>query len=1611
MPRPLPSLGICVLTCRRLLGAALLFATFAPAFSLAFQAAPAARDAAAPSVPRGTDAHEKPAAAARARPAPAAQAEPAAQGAPAAPVGLRARMVQAQIAPRLIVGGRVVIGAAGSGADDADAVVFPTDRESLRSLELAKGLIADERFTEAARILDDLLRADGDYFFQPDRGARVYRSLKAEARRLIGALSDEGRASYELLFAAAAAQDLAAALSAGDQDRLAAVSRRYFHTAAGRDATWLLARQHLDHGRPLAAALCFELLGESAAARTAFGPALPVLTATSWLRAGVADRAAKSLIDWGPENASMQLPDKLLNFSSTPDALQWLQAAGGHSGAAKRAMDDWPMLRGDSSRNGDSSGDSPLLNPRWRSTMPLPLVSEASPSDVSKQLRESPAIPNLPSEHPLAVAGSIVARTPTSIVGIDFRTGKRVWEYETWESEESDAPSRSQVFNQMTGQMMTVQPQKYLARSTLSSDGQRVFLIEERGGSFSFGMQAMNPFMRGGPATGPGTYNKLSARELATQGKLLWEVGGATGEDEPKLAGVSFLGPPLPLGGQIHVLGENRGEVCLYVLDSATGRLDWQQPLAIAETPIGQDPARRLTGASPSFAGGVLICPTGSGAVVAVELANRSLLWGYQYGRNPFNPAMAARRGMPLANPFTKDRWADGSALIDGNRILVTPQDSDQLHCLNLLDGALLWSVDRGDNLYLACVRGETAVLVGRAQARGIRLADGKPAWPDVDLAGATAAVPTGRGFRSGDFYHVPLSSAEVLKLNIERGRIESRARSRQGVVPGNLICYRGNVISQTLDSIDCFYQLDERERWAAGVLSERPDDPAALSALGEILLDQGKLAEGLAHLQRAYDKVPDERLRGLLVKGTMEGLRTDFPGFRAAAERLEDLLTDPAEQSEFARLMAVGLAKAGETLPAFGALVKMCQPEALANELEEVIPGKLSVRRDRWVQARLAELRATAPPELNARMDELIAARRAELGAPDSVTALQQFLLYFGGQPGATATRQALAARLAADRRWLEAEWTLLGLERCLNPPPPGLIWAKLAEMLVSADRHEDAAKCYRRLLEGYANEICVEGRTGKEIVDQLPADSPVRSHLETKDSFPLGEVEKKVIAKNLGYFSQPYELAGSREPFFADLSLEIDYNRQELVARDPWGAERFRVAVMDGSKNNRYFNPAWSSARAAGHVLLVQNGLQVLAVDTLSPLKDGKAAVLWRHDLSDSAEANVGIQTRWVRLPNGRNRMMITDPQGQPLGSIWPIDREVVCVQRGSRLLALDMLSGQVLWRREDMPTGAEVFGDHRVIVVVPSEGDYLLLRTLDGQEQGRVAASAGERIATSGDRELLWQTVDGKQQLRLVEPAASKTIWTRDFESGAKYALAGDDEIAVLQPTGRLSVLNEFDGSTRIDAQLDPEPTLNGLQVLRDHDRYLMMTSRPVVARNNLRLNPVQNNGLFAAPLVNGRVYSLERKGGARQWDAAVGATALVLNQPARSPVLVFAANAFQAQQQPSKPNQQFTSIVALDRRTGKVLCDEKPTGNTGQCLVSMNPEKQTVEIRTQTTSIELRFGRTAAVNPPKETPDKPNEKATEKEEEKPPANAAGQSAVPDPAPSSPDKATAK
>ena len=1473
----------------------------------------------------------------------------------------------------------------GRGGDDdslvMEGVFLPPDRSAKRRLEMAEDMIRQRRFGEGVRLLGALLEDSEDFFFKPEPTVPVFRSLKAEAGRLIATLPSDGRESYELQYGARAAQLLRQAVERGSAAELADVARQFFYTEAGQDATFLLGRHHLDHDRPVAAALCFQRLVETRAARDRLEPVLSLSLATSWLRAGNPDQEKSALLRLKRQNpgARVDVAGKSVRlFEDDADAVVWMRDTFGPLQSPGRgAAEQWALFRGDASRNARSEGSRPLLNVRWRQRTCDDRQVEKFVNKV-RQDYLSQEIVAIPSFHPLAIDDVVIMRTAFALQAIDLETGKLVWRYaetdgslnQFLEVGSSPQPGRSvQVLSGLDQRMW-----EDSVYGTLSSDGDNVYYVEDLGlGVTGSPLTTVLPNGRRVMVNSRST-NRLAARELRTQGKLKWEVGGIDGGDEPELAEAFFLGPPLPLLGELFALAEFKGqEIRLVVLDPGTGKLTWSQQIAVVDPPVTQDSYRRNAGATPSFANGVLVCPTSAGAVVAIDLTTRSLLWGYQYPR--FQQEQRGRNvqrfgGYPGSERHENEHWIDGSITIADRRVLVTPIESDQIYCLDLTTGEEIWKRDRENGIYVACVHEGSAILVGRDEITALSLADGQPAWPKLALP--DGSMPSGRGFYSGEHYYLPLSTAEVAKVELGTGQILERARSRNGSVPGNLICYEDTVVSQSVEHVDAYYQLDALTRNIRERLADHPDDPEALTSLAAGKLDAGSLDEATELLRRAYKLESKDTSRERLVQVLLEGLRVDFEAHRDSVEEIESLIERREHRLVFLRVLAAGLQASGEILPAFEAYLALIDEDApLA--LDE-IDDSLSVQRGRWISAQLDILRETATTEQRDQIDSSIVARmRAALDA-DSTDALRKFIDVFGTNPNTVAARVALVARLGSDDL-LECESHVRQIDASAWPAEAVAVRKHLVALLEQADRHDLAAVYYQQLGDQLADVAGPDGTTGKQIVDALAGESPVRSALDDDAQWPSGKVSvrQSTVAPRPRTHNAPrsadLDIVGPADPFFSDLTVSLDLQTQVLVGSDGYGRRRFRIPIYERrsqpvsmNRFNVYNAPPLSYVSVNGGLLVLSMSNRVIAIDTMRGGPQEPSRIQWVEELGDRVggyQTGQGIYSRPVAVPWGGTRHVPEDTYGRRYGNIGPVTDKGVFFQRLRDLHCVDPLTGRTVWVRKNVGLGNQLFGDDELLFVAPAgDEETLVLRAATGEQLGtRKIVPFEQRMLTIGRRVLCWQPKGGQQRISLQDPWDDRTLWSFEFANGSKAAMVDQQAVAVLQPDGQFTLIELADGKPLIRERLEPEKSLIGIHLLRSDGQYLLITNSAARLETSSDVHPAASTAGY--PRVNGRVYAFDASTGERAWAAPtpVPQYDLVTNQPSRLPLLVFVR---QVQRRRSSGRREAnTSVLCIDKRSGKVVFqnDALPTTMLAGLELSGDPTSDTVTLALPPKVIEL------------------------------------------------------
>ena len=1460
------------------------------------------------------------------------------------------------------------------------------DRSILKRLSSAQELLKQERYGEAVRYLDEILEAPEDYFVRPDGKSAIFQGLKSEAQRLIGEMPAKGRESYELLYGPKARRLLAEAVATGSTAGLAEVSRQFFHTRAGYQATLMLGLAELDYGRPLAGALILRRLRQTEVDSEQFEPLLSLAMATCWLRAGISSEARQVLLDLQRRGrwTSVTIAGRDVPlFAAGVEPVAWLREALGPAYSADGGqLNSWMMFRGSPDRNASVNASSPLLNMRWRVPMADDPAVEEYLRHQAQQYRDQNAA-RIPVLYPLAIRNVVLMRDLRTLWAVDFSTGKRLWQipvddrFELLSGANAAANGIPQIVQQqMAGQNSVAEERMWddAPYGALSSDGDYVFSIEDLGAGVNLGV-GMQVFFPNGrrQADGmePKSYNRLVAYDIRS-GKLKWNLGGAAEPNGLRLSETFFLGPPLPLAGRLYVLAEVKGEIRLLALDAKTGELAWSQQLAALEQNILTDPMRRLSGVSPSYADGIIVCPTSAGAVVGVELATRWLLWRHSYEAGQ-NTAMerqnwiVARRMAMMNQGAEPDHWNDNSVTIAGGRVIFSPADAREIYCLNLLDGKLIWKQPRQDDLYVACVYKGKVVLSGRRYLRALQLKDGKPLWGEQGVALPEEGMPSGRGFLSGAIYYIPLSTASVAAVDLDAARVVHVAKSREGNVPGNLVCYDGRIISQGVEGVENYYQIDPLRDDVQKRLAARPDDADALALRGEIFLDEGKLDDAIGSFRRAYQLAHDVRARDLLRDSLMDGLTHTFSAHRGNAPELEGLLDNEQQRIGYFRVMAGGLQQSHEW---GAALAQYRQIIALDRDVRglDALEKSHLVRRSRWLQSRLAALGGAADAETVAELNRFVAERWKAAAEADTPEAMAQFLDLFAGQSLADAALSHYRERLIGSGRLLDAELLLWHDQFTADPQRAAGALAAIAALSRGAKHPQDAAETYARLVARYGEVAVAGGKTGRQIVAALPADDPVRKVLAGADQWPAGKVEiSKIPAAGAlphGFQKFPLDFLAGRQPFFANTTVvydQTDFSHPAFAGRDGCGNKAWRIPLNQENhgqaQNMVYYNNGRAmgvgAVSACGHLLVLLASQRLVVVDSLGPAAGDTLRVLWTRDLSEPALNGGGGVRRGI---GGRRIVMnfgvVQNGPNPPEAVLGPVTEQYICYRLGRDCCAVNPIDGEPIWVRRDLPSGGTLLGDEKYVMLLPPDKDEaIVLDARDGTTLGhRKIPPADSRLLVAGRQIVVQKNDAGRITVERFDPWEQRTVWSsQPFSANAKTSVAGDRAMGIMEPDGRFVLLALDDGRRIVDTKLGPQPSLAEITLLALDGQYFLVTSlQPGPGGQQDFAQPLPG-WAQRTPIMQGMVYSFDSEGRSL-WPkpASLKNQQVLVEQPARLPVLTFATQIFH--RKGINGGEWLTSIICIDKRSGRIVYREKHpvTTNLNLFELSGSAEKKSVEI---------------------------------------------------------------
>ncbi|MCE9568133.1 MAG: PQQ-binding-like beta-propeller repeat protein [Planctomycetes bacterium] len=840
-----------------------------------------------------------------------------------------------------------------------------------------------------------------------------------------------------------------------------------------------------------------------------------------------------------------------------------------------------------------------------------------------------------------------------------------------------------------------------------------------------------------------------------------------------------FLSAPLPLDGKLYVLIEQAGVIRLLCLDprnliAVPGRpnvrvptLVWSQKLGRPANNLPQDSIRRYQGATLAAGEGIIICPTNSGAIVAVDAMSRSLLWAHAYKKNdpearPRQPMFDMNGRMIPPVQLKPDRWRASSPIIANGRIILTAYDSDKLECLDLRTGKVLWTVPRtNDDLYVGGVVNDRVIVVGRNQVKGYHLiGEGDDLKPRVAFEPTIlpSATPTGHGVGGRGVYYIPVRQdnagrdsvppAEVWAVNVETGQIVSKTGAHKrndnaelakfGI--GNLVFQDGMVFAQSAWELACYPQLEQKKNEMNKLLAANPKDPIGLLARGELLLDDGKLKEAIADFKEAQkNNLPIEKqplLREKLYTVYTELIRNDFAAGEVYLQEYEALCEVPIDDSvdpidkqnrrdetERRRRLSLyllargreGQGRLGEAFDKYLALANLGEGKTLLDMPDE---PNVRMRPDVWARGRIESMiRKATNAEARKSLEERVDKEWNVVKDGGDLKRLREFVSVFGPyfQSGAEA-QFLLADKLLQTNNEVEAREAQTHLSQLRATADDATVRARateaLARLMVKSRMMEDAVGLYLQLGKEYANVPVRDGKTGADFMRSLITDKRLLPYLEPS-RYPLPTRVKAELRleqqtqNNNGAFE--VEPGGELFPMFKRYRFVIEmYNP---MGNGLWTLRAFdRSTGIEKAKFTNLAPPQIYNPGSFPFSKYVQGNGQVLLVQL--------GTWVYCLDLAEKKE-------RWQK-----NLLGDVGPGGQPNQQVMPPgpDGEVTVkyaegfyltfgraavLQAGYCALltrdgieVVEPLTRRVLWTRRNLPERTHLYGDARHLVVVETD-----------------------------------------------------------------------------------------------------------------------------------------------------------------------------------------------------------------------------------------------------------------------------------------------------------------
>ena len=1401
--------------------------------------------------------------------------------------------------------------------------------------------------TEVLRVAQKILDQDDDSFTDDANSVRL--AVETAIRNA----APEVRRKYDALVSATAQRFLAEALEDQQPEKLRQVCRRYFLTSAGYTAAENLAAHWVDAGEfGLAKRLADQIIADPWH-RQRITPAFRRLAAR-----------LDSILGIGGMNNGVppvtEAADFVRRFDRQRDRLVPLQSG-------------WMLLGGNPERTRLVAGSPPVPVATWQVDY-LPASSTRWTRELIRDwegVRRELDQPDCPASYPIIVDGQIIFRDIAGVRSIDAARGTTNWMYRC-------RYNLLQPVGRETGPVRRFLPGNFAVVSSsgiaganalgenslvssLSSDGQRVYVVDA--------MTALEDAGPYDPTNEESAAQRFQNRLIALSVKpdridsrVAWIQSGQLPDRLIKLGGATelrFLGPPLPGSSELLCLTEQDLEVHLTALEPQTGAILWTLPLCTLERAEQFDQDRHETASLLARSDGIVVCPTNTGLLVAVDQARASLLWASyvdelpsanQQFRSSFRPPTIGYAG-----------FVPHVAISQG-RVYCLSQHSRQFHCLDLATGRILWSIPRDDSEFVGAISDRQVLLVGRQRCRSLSADQGKEIWS------ATITPPVGRGIAIGNRYVLPLEDGRLAAFDLVTGRdVGTRALSSDTPL-GHLVADQNRVYSLSPQGIAAFPEVDHvLSTIEAGLPDERLSASRRIMQ-AEVAIVQGDLRDADARLRAVLSEeltAPDrERARRDLKELLFERLASGPELKTDDYELLENLLVSPQEQFR----LVVSASSGNQKSPAISLVQRLVKrayelpPQVTAPVSEK---GDWTISPSAWCRLRM---RDSADDPFGHQVRTLRAARRPRLSDEENLDDIQRYVTVFHSDPKMEPIREYLSEQLESAGALHAAENLLLRNRQDERPAVAAAATIELVNLWEKCGLVTDAVRLLEQLSTEYADVKLPEGLTVAHFLRRLSPDRPaVRAwNLSRAPAWPVSrvEIQQSNVAPNFREVMLP-QVAGAED------SPAFEWDRQNLIGRQgrrsgPYGQSVEFVVSASGVEDQAVLSVVDQRT---------QTRLGAVKIPAVHRISSGDKISAGGHLLPMGVLGGmIGVSTLqlgddepvWTQFPRGltgRRTPVFPGASGADFASfIWK-----------NRLFVIDPLDGGLLWERRipaetDSPYSLEIVGDRHVLAIYRDD------RTIDPPrrvyEVFETATGRNVRTVRPGYVPGVWQGAFGRFVAGFADTPEGRRLQIRDLLNDTvemSEPVADPNRQPMLLPGGHLLFLGMKGEIKMFDvarcrkemSTMLPESELvpiGGYRSFVDQERCFVNLQRHTPTATTTHTNQAITNSSIPSVHVRDDLYAFDLVSGELLWKRSLPYRTILQMPECHIPFLVSVSQVIDR----VKNSVQSLTIEVIDSATGVTIGYRENLTFDQLLTAQYDGQAGRILIRGSSSNIEIRFG---------------------------------------------------